>query len=119
MNKRIVLQGLNKTEYEAFKKAARTELPFTVNIRICKRQYALGAIDIRPKNPERNNNHWYTWTEEEFSKVLDFLKNNNMLYTTSGAIDDTQANQEHGFSKFQMQHIIHGKGFHFLMKVAS
>lgn len=117
MMKRIAVKGLNGEEYEAIKQAAKEELPFSVNIRYWKRQYAYGAIDIRPKAPRGNHDPFFRWTEEEFTKVLEFVRKHNMLYSAGGSIEDVQARE--GFDKFRMQYIVYSQGFNFMMTVVN
>ncbi|QSF43506.1 hypothetical protein [Paenibacillus tianjinensis] len=114
MTKQITVRGLNTEEYAAIKKAAKEEIPFTVCIRICKRKYAEGAIDIRPKTPRGSADPFYKWTEEEFKIVLDFVIRHKLLYATT-LITEVKAGTHH--DQFGMQFMFWKGGFTFLQFV--
>ena len=80
------MMGLNDTEYETIKNAAKTELPFKVTIRIHRQVNCYGAIDIRPvaKNRQR------AWSDAEVMAVIEFVKRHN-LDTTMNYLSSVNA----------------------------
>ncbi|PEB42247.1 hypothetical protein [Bacillus pseudomycoides] len=70
---KTLLKSLNAEEYKYIKELAKKELSFKVNIRQWKRNYAYGAIDIRPTKKDG-----YLFTKEQIDEIYSFMQRHKL-----------------------------------------
>lgn len=96
--------GFEDQAYNEIKQAAKEEIPFRVNIRRCKRQYAYNAIDIRPHGKTYEESGW---TEEEFDHVLKFVVRHGLGDSGSLLYGESKASK----------HLLYKNGFCYMSKI--